>query len=69
VSFVDDEVLTALHAGAEGGGYLDASKMQMEAGAKPNSRMVNGSTPLFLASEQGQLDAVKLLFRAKAKPL
>ncbi len=41
----------------------------IEAGADPNSRVVNGATTLYVAAEQGHTDTVKLPLRAKANPL
>lgn len=40
----------------------------IEAGANVNSRMLDGATPLLIASTQGYKDAIQVLLRAKADP-
>lgn len=40
----------------------------IEAGANVNSRVLDGATPLLIASTQGYKDAMKVLLRAKADP-
>lgn len=37
----------------------------IEVGADPNSRMVNGATPLYVAAQQGNMNTVKFLLRAE----
>jgi len=44
---------------------VDAARQLLEAGANPNA-VVNGNTPLMLASKTGNLEIVKLLFSHKA---
>lgn len=59
---------TPLHL-ATGGGFCEGMVALMDAGANVNSRMSNGSTPLYIASCLGNLAAVKVLLHKKANPL
>lgn len=42
--------------------------MLIGTGANPNSRRLDGETPMYMAAENGRLEAVRELFRAKADP-
>ena len=43
--------------------------MLIEAGANPNSRAGDSSTPLCIVALNGHADAIKVLLQAKADPL
>lgn len=43
--------------------------MLIEAWADPTSRNVDGATPLHWVAQEGHMDAIKVLLRAKANPL
>ena len=60
---------TPLHNAAEKG-HLGEMSALIKAGAKINRRTSSaiGMTALYLAAQEGKLDAVKLLLRAKADP-
>eukprot|EP00752_Nemacystus_decipiens_P009050 g8080.t1 len=68
---------TPLHLAAKGSPCIVASQdrysevmsVLITAGANLNSRGVDGSTPLYLAAEKGNVECVKVLLRAKANPL
>lgn len=40
----------------------------IEAGGDPDTLLTNGNTPSFYAAANGQVDAVKVLLRARAHP-
>lgn len=59
---------TPLHLATEVG-FSEGMVALVDAGAKVNSRMSNGATPLYIASCMGNLTAVKILLHKKANPL
>lgn len=50
-------------------GHSHVMRVLVEAGADPNNRDVDGTTPLYRAAWRGQLAATKVLLHAKADPL
>ena len=59
---------TPLHTSAQHGQWR-VVQMMIAAGAKVNSQLPDGATPLYLASERGNTGAVRALCRAKADAL
>jgi ankyrin repeat protein len=57
--------ITLLHDAA-GGGYLEAAKILLEAGAPVDARTALDETPLYWAARAGYPDMVKLLLKYKA---
>lgn len=51
------------------GGHAEVMAALIEAGANPESLDSNGTTPLHDAAYGGHVDTVKVLLRARAKPL
>lgn len=59
---------TAMHLAA-GEGFCTGITALINAGAKIDSRLENGASPLYIAASCGKLQAVKILLRANANPL
>lgn len=60
----DDPVVMASQ-----GKHFEVMSVLIMAGANPNSRGVDGATPLYLGAENGHVEGVKMLLRARANPL
>lgn len=46
-------------------------RVLIDAGGNPDSRLLDGATPMYLAAQEGHVNAIKvlLLVRARANPL